>query len=594
MNDRHLPGRSIIGSCFALVSIGMLLVFAITGCDRSPSPPPADRESVNVESSPEKSESSVTTSGVSIRLRDASIDAGLADVRTTSGRDPSTQIVEVKGGGLGLIDFDQDGDLDLIVPNGATLESPAKGPGARLLRNLSVETGRLAFEDATEGSGLEDHHAWSFGVAVGDVNDDGRDDILIGTLGVDRLWLNQGDGRFADATAVWGLDDDSGWTTSMGLGDLDGDGDLDLVAVGYLEFDPLKPFPTSSFRGVEVLSGPRGIPARGDRWYENLGDRFERRPVGAAARFGLNLAMLDFDGDGRQDVLVGNDSQGNQLHRNLGDWKFEEIGIKSGAATNQEGDSQATMGMAVGDVDGNGTPDVFSTNFSSDTNTLHANLNGFFDDRTRRSGLAEGSRQQLGWATEFADLDHDGDEDVLVVNGHVYPQATVESMDSPYAQPPGLWRRDGKRFVFVDPLKETFAGLVAENPWLLEAHRDRAAVFTDFDLDGDVDVVVLELNGPLRLLENLHDQTDDWVVIQPVPALGAEVRLRAGASTQYRWIRGGGPFQSTASPEAHFGLSVEDRVLPLVAEVRWPDGVSRTVAVQPGTRTRITRGKPDG
>jgi hypothetical protein len=162
-------------------------------------------------------------------------------------------------------------------------------------------------------------------------------------------------------------------------------------------------------------------------------------------------------------------------------------------------------------------------------------------------------------------------------------------MDSPYAQPPGLWRRDARRFVFVDPLKETFTGLVAENPWLLEAHRDRAAVFADFDLDGDVDVVVLELNGPLRLLKNLHDRNDDWVVIQPIPALGAEVRLRAGASVQHRWIRGGGPFQSTTSPEAHFGLSVEDRMLPLVAEVRWPDGVSRTVAVEPGTRTRIRR-----
>ena len=207
-------------------------------------------------------------------------------------------------------------------------------------------------------------------------------------------------------------------------------------------------------------------------------------------------------------------------------------------------------------------------------------------------GLAEGSRQQLGWATEFADLDHDGDEDLVVFNGHVYPQATIERMDSPYAQPPGVWRREANRFVFVDPTKEDFAEFVAENAWLLEAHRDRAAVFTDFDLDGDVDIAVVELNGPLRLLENLHNRTDDWVVIQPVPALGAEVRLRAGESTQFRWIRGGGPFQSTASPEAHFGLSEKDQWRPLVAEVRWPDGVSRTVAVEPGTRTRIIRSEP--
>ena len=580
MTRRRPLQRSVIHPIPGVVSLGIALICVAVGCDRPPS------------SSADDPGSSARPRHDGIRLRDASQDSGIAEIFTTSGRDPSTQIIEVKGGGLGLIDFDQDGDLDLIVPNGATLDAPTEGPGARHLKNLASETGRIAFEDVTDGSGLEEHRDWSFGVAVGDVNADGRDDLLIGTLGVNRLWLNQGDGRFADATSDWGLDDDSGWTTSLGLGDLDSDGDLDLVAVGYLEVDPAQPLPTSNFRGVEVLSGPRGIPAREDRWYENVGGRFERRPMDAPSRFGLNLAVLDFDGDGWQDVLVGNDSQGNQLYRNLGDWAFEETGVRSGAATNQEGDAQATMGMAVGDVDGNGTPDVFSTNFSSDTNTLHANLDGFFDDRTRRLGLADGSRQQLGWATEFVDLDHDGDEDVLVFNGHVYPQATVERMDSPYAQPPGLWRRDGDRFAFVDPSKESHAELVAENPWLLEPHRDRAAVFADLDLDGDVDVVVLELNGPLRLLENLHDHTDDWVVIRPIPALGAEVRLRAGESTQHRWIRGGGPFQSTASPEAHFGLSAEDRLQPLVAEVRWPDGTSRTVAVDAGTRTDVTRSKP--
>lgn len=546
-----------------------------------------DRDSVPTEEPKNPVSDSAGFDG--IRLRDASEASGLAAIRTTSGTDPSTRILEVKGGGIGLVDFDADGDLDLLVPNGATLDAPSAGPGARLLRNLAVETGTLRFEDATSGSGLEDHRAWSFGVAAGDVDGDGLDDLVVGTLGVDRLWLNDGEGGFRDATAAWGLDDASGWTTSPGLGDLDGDGDLDLVAVEYLDVDPAGPAITSTFRGIEVLAGPRGLEPRRDRWYENVGGRFERRDIASEPRYGLNLVILDFDGDGLQDVLVGNDSQGNQFHRNLGDWRFEEIGVRTGAATNGEGDAQATMGMAVADVDGDATPDVFSTNFSSDTNTLHVNRAGFFDDRTRRLGIAAGSRPQLGWATEFVDFDHDGDEDVLVLNGHVYPQASIETMDSAYAQAPGLWRRDGERFTHVDPASPESAAMVEANPWLREPHRDRAAVFADLDLDGDVDVVVVELNGPLRLLENRHDRNDDWVIVRPVPAAGAEVLLRDGDRVQRRWIRGGGPFQSTASPEAHFGLGAAGPEGPMTVEVRWPDGVVRAVDVQPGARVTVER-----
>ena len=571
------PSNHRVRSNLALLA---LLLASSPGCDRDPVPTAPTGERTTPASE--------VAAFDGIRLHDASEASGLAAIRTTSGTDPSTRILEVKGGGLGLVDFDADGDLDLLVPNGATLDAPADGPGARLLRNLAVETGTLRFEDATSGSGLEDHRAWSFGVAAGDVDGDGLDDLVVGTLGVDRLWLNDGEGGFRDATAAWGLDDATGWTTSPGLGDLDGDGDLDLVAVEYLDFDPAEPAITSTFRGIEVLAGPRGLRPRRDRWYENVGDRFERREIEADPRYGLNLVILDFDGDGLQDVLVGNDSQGNQFHRNLGDWRFEEIGVRTGAATNGEGDAQATMGMAVADVDGDATPDVFSTNFSSDTNTLHVNREGFFDDRTRRLGIATGSRPQLGWATEFVDFDHDGDEDVLVLNGHVYPQASIETMDSTYAQPPGLWRRDGDRFAYVDPEAPESAAMIEANPWLRAAHRDRAAVFADLDLDGDVDVVVVELNGPLRLLENRHDRTDDWVVVRPVPAAGAEVVLRDGDRVQRRWIRGGGPFQSTASPEAHFGLGTAPGG-PMTVEVRWPDGVVRTVDVEPGARVTVER-----
>ena len=521
----------------------LLPVLLVLGCGADST----DRSSKTRDESP-------TKDSAPIRLVQAGSDVGLSTVAITTGEDPATTIVEVKGTGLGVLDADGDGDLDLVVPNGSTLARPEAGPGAIYLRNLLVENGRLEFEDATAGSGLETHRDWSFGIAAGDVDGDGHQDLVIATLGPDRLWLGGGDGTFVDATDRWGLAEHAGWTATAGLGDLDGDGDLDLVTVGYLDFDPSDPPGTSTFRGLEVLSGPRGLEPRPDRWFENLGDRFRLREVPATDRFGLNLAILDVDGDGRQDVIVGNDSHPNQFHRNLGDWKFEEVGARTGVAMNREGDAQATMGMAIADVDADGSPDLFSTNFSSDTNTLHVNRDDFFDDLTRPMGLAEGSRPMLGWATEFVDFDHDGDEDVLVVNGHVYPQASMESMDSPHAQAPGLWMREGDRFRFVDPEDPDRAPMIRANAWLTEPHHDRAAVFADLDHDGDVDVVVAERNGSLRMLENRHDVDDDWLVVLPVPALGTEVVVETPVGIQRRWIRGGGPFQSNAAPEAHFGL----------------------------------------
>jgi hypothetical protein len=242
--------------------------------------------------------------------------------------------------------------------------------------------------------------------------------------------------------------------------------------------------------------------------------------------------------------------------------------MQAGVATNFDGAAQASMGIAVGDVDGNGFPDVFTTNFSSDTNTLHLNLDGrFFDDRTSQYGLGAPSRPLLGWATAFVDFDHDGAEDVVVFNGHVYPQATKATMDSEYEQPPLVMRRAGGRFEVV----------ADAGPGLHAPHRDRTAVFDDLDGDGDVDIVVGELNGKVRVLRNLHDRADDWVKVRakaPGPAgshgIGCRVQLWGGGKVlAHRWIWSGGPFQSTASVEVHFGVPAvwgDD----LSVSVEWP------------------------
>jgi hypothetical protein len=495
-----------------------------------------------------------------IRFTDATAGSGL-DATMTSGAMPSTAILEVKGGGLALIDFDGDGDPDVFMPNGATLADPEHGPGARLFENL----GGLRFRDATGRMGVR-HTRWSFGCAVGDYDGDGRDDLYVCCHGPDVLLRNMGDGRFEDVTAKAGLGDPA-WSTGAAFADLDGDGDLDLFVVNYVDFDPANPPAPASFKGIPVLAGPRGLPAHVDLLYENRGDgtfRDASQSAGIRAAipgYGLNLAILDFDGDAR---------------------------LRSGIGTNLDGAAQATMGIAIGDVDGDARPDVHTTVFSSDTNTLHVNLDGrFFDDRTARYGVGAPSRPLLGWATAFIDLEHDGDEDLVVFNGHVYPQATRATMDSDYAQPPLVLRRDGARFAVE----------ASPGPGLQGAHRDRTAVFADLDGDGDQDIVVGELNGPLRLLRNDHDRADDWIEVRLVNAargdlhgVGARVRLvdSSGTTRATRWMWGGGPFQSNVAPVLHVGAPAAWG--PLMLEIDWPwGGTQRAGEISRGRVTDVRR-----
>ena len=516
-----------------------------------------------------------------LRFTDVSQASGI-ELRMTSGAMPSSEILEVNGGGVALVDYDGDGALDIFLANGATLDDPGHGPGSRLYRNL----GNGTFQDVTEKAGIG-LRGWAMGVAAGDYDGDGDDDLYVTCFGPNVLLRND-DGKFRDVTAAAGVGDPR-WGTSAAFGDLDGDGDLDLYVANYLEFDPGKPPPRAVFKGASVMGGPAGLVAQADVLYRNDGDgTFSdvTRAAGIAeppGGYGLGVAIFDADGDGKLDVLVGNDSTANFFYHNRGGMKFEETGAVTGVAANYDGATQATMGIAVADVDGNARPDVFTTNFSSDTNTLHLNLNGrFFDDRTSQYGLGMVSRRYLGWGTGFQDFDMDGDLDLFVANGHVYPQAATHEIDSDYQQPPLLFRRDENRFEV-----ETSAG-----PFFRAPLAARATAFGDLDNDGDVDVVVTTLNDAVRVVRNdtprrgaLVVELRDLAGSSRVP--GAVVEVESGGKVQRRWL-GNGSYQSADSPLAHFGSAANTATIRVV----WPDGTVQThEAVGVGRRVVIPRGE---
>lgn len=531
---------------------------------------------------------------------DASVSAHFTDVTAASGidmvpvcgEDPPTRLMEVKGCGVALIDYDGDGDADLFVPNGATLADPEHGPGARLFRN----EGDLRFTDVTAETGLA-FHRWGYGAAVGDADGDGRDDLYVSCFGNNALLMNRGGGRFEDVALAAGVAGDV-WSAHASFGDIDGDGDLDLYVANYAVLPVTGPAPQATFLGVKVFAGPMGLPTVPDVLYRNEGDGsftdiseesgIHSRP----AAWALGAVILDMDGDHLADIYVGNDSSASFLFRNLGGGRFEEVGVNSGVAFNEDGAGQATMGIALADVTGNGSPDLFTTNFMHDSNTLHANLGGLlFEDRTRSYGLHSVSQPFLSWATGFFDLDHDADEDLVVFSGHIYPEETCAEQGWKYRQLPLLFERVEKRF--------EVATAARAGAWLGEPRCDRSAAFGDLDGDGDIDMIVVERNGPLRLLRNDRDDSS-WLQVElrdgrpghDPRGFGSQIVLRSGSATQTRWIASGVGFMATSEPIAHFGLGAAGAPSrsAMVVEVTWSDGhLQRVEGVAPARRILVER-----
>jgi hypothetical protein len=490
-------------------------------------------------------------------------------------------IIESMSGGVALFDFDNDGRLDVYLANSPTVGTAADPASARsaLWRNRGDGT----FVDVTDRAGVG-YPGWAMGVATGDYDNDGWEDLYVTCFGANHLYRNNGDGTFTDTTARAGVDDPR-WSAGAAFGDYDNDGWLDLFVANYVQMrlDALPEFGAGKnclFRGLPVQCGPRGLKGEGDSLYRNNGDgTFSDVSLKAgvsdpAGRFGMGVAWCDFNEDGWIDLYVANDSGPNHLYRNNRDGTFSDLGLASGTALSENGAEQASMGVSIGDYDHRGRWNILATNFSDEYNALYRHERDFvFTDASYRTQIGKASLPFVGWGTKFFDYDNDGWLDVMVVNGHVYPQLENAGLEPAYRQRKLLYRnaRDG-----------TFSEVAAEVGAALSVPAvSRGAAFGDLDNDGDVDVVVNNLDGPLTVLRNDGGNTNRFVVIDLVgqksnrSGFGARVKVIAGDLVQIDERRSGGSYLSQNDVRLHFGL--EKRELVDRIEVRWPSGVVDTM-----------------
>lgn len=505
-----------------------------------------------------------------VRFTDITPQAGVTFKHISSPE--KAYIVESMSGGVALFDYDNDGWLDIYFVNSLTMDllKSATKPQSELYRN----NGNGTFTNVTQKAGVGDI-GWGMGVCVGDYNNDGWDDIFVTCLGPDHLLKNNGDGTFTDVTKSAGVSDPR-WSTGAAFLDYDNDGRLDLFVSNYVDFDvnklPDKDRPCL-YRGIAVQCGPRGLRGAGDTLYHNNGDgTFTDVSVKAGVSdpngyYGLGVVCSDFDGDGFVDIFVANDATPNFLYRNKGDGTFKDIGFTSGAAVNENGSEQACMGVTVGDYDHDGRFDIFATNFSQEYNVLYrgrgANL---FTDVSHAAGFL--NQPYVSWGTKFFDYDNDGWLDLFVVNGHVYPQVDKANMDAGYRQ---------RKFLHKNNRDGTFSEVAAQSgDALMEKRVSRGAAFGDIDNDGDVDIVVNDLDGAPSLLRNDGGNANNSVLIKMVgdrsnrDGIGARVKVVSGDLTSIDEVRSGASYISHNDLRLHFGL--EKRTKIDLIEIRWPSG----------------------
>jgi hypothetical protein len=503
-------------------------------------------------------------------------------------------LFEGMGAGAAWLDYDGDGNLDLYIVNGSTIDRPAGGGEPN---QLFRGDGHGKFVNVTERARVGDR-GWGYGVAIGDIDNDGDADIFVTNSGPNVLYRNEGDGTFTDVTAKAKLGNPF-WSTSSAFFDMEGDGDLDLYVANYMVGDPDKVPRRDSegarpgscyYKGVPVFCGPLGQTPHQDALYRNNGDGTftdVTKQAGVALetpRYSLGVVSADYDNDGDQDLYVANDSVQNSLWRNDGKGNFEDVGVTTLAALNADGRTQAGMGTDFGDYNGDGWLDLVVTNFSHDLNTIYRSMGGkFFIDDSMLTGLGV-TNMALSWGTGFRDFDRDGDLDLFIANGHVYPMVDDYDIGTKFRQRNHLFLNERDRF------KESAA---SSGDGLAILRSFRGAAFGDYDNDGDVDIFLTALDDEGLLLRNDSPSPGHFVQLHLIggpsnrDAVGARVTLQAGGRAQIREHKGGGSYLSGSDPRLHFGIGEASAVERL--QIRWPSGKTELLEKVPIDRLITVR-----
>ena len=524
-----------------------------------------------------------------VTFTDVADRAGLRAASIYGGVDRKRFIIETNGAGVAFLDYDNDGWIDALVLSGTRLKENARenehypagqAPTAHLYHNNRDGT----FADVTERSGLTGV-GWASSVCAGDYDNDGRIDLFMTYFGRNVLYHNDGDGHFSDVTARAGLPTTgTRWGSGCTFVDYDRDGRVDLFVANYLRFDlasapEVGKGPNCVWKGVPVNCGPRGLPTDTNLLYHNDGNG-SFTDVSAAsgiarteARYPMTATAFDFDGDGWPDIYVACDSTASILYHNNHDGTFTDTAVESGVAYGENGGQQAGMGVAVGDFNSDGLLDVFKTHFADDIPALYRNLGkGLFEDVASASGAGTLNRY-VEWGAGMPDLDNDGFPDLVYVTGNVYPEVEAVLPQYPHRGPRVVFRNvDGNRFENVT--EQTGAGAITP-------HSSRGAAFGDFDNDGDIDILVFNMNEPPSLLRNEYRGPNHWIGVKLEgtrsnrAAIGATVRVTAGGRTQARAVLSQSSYYSHDDLRLHFGLgstAVADRI-----EVSWPSGTLQTL-----------------
>ena len=505
--------------------------------------------------------------------KDIALQAGLTRINVSGAEQNKQYIVETTGTGVAIFDYDNDGLPDILFVNGGRFQQNGTPPTPVLYHNL----GGLKFEDVTSKAGLT-HTGWGQGVCAGDIDNDGYVDLFITGWGQNVLYHNRGNGTFQDETQARGLAyPTTRWSTGCAFLDFNRDGALDLVVVHYIEFDPAKtPHPGEKsqcqWKGMPVICGPRGLPGETISLYQNDGhghftDVSDRMHITTPKNFYCFTPFVaDFDNDGWPDIYVACDSTPSLYFHNLKGERFEETGVQAGVAYNDEGREQAGMGVTAADFSHDGRFDIFKTNFADDTPSFYRNQgDNNFTDATIESGLAVNTRY-LGWGTAAVDIDNDGWKDLILANGHVYPEVDTGHSGEHFKQGRLLyWNRGDGQFFDLSP--QAGSGIAA-------AHASRGLAIGDLDNDGNEEMVIVNMGEAPSLLKNVAPSLGNSILVRLLTstnrdAIGARATVTANGQTQMDEVRSGGSYISQSDFRLHFGLG---KAASANLSIRWLDG----------------------